>query len=230
MSTGMFWGALSVCTWILPRYPRGVIIVAWTRFAVWLVRIICGVRYEIQNKENFSKSNKPVVLLSKHQSTWETMFLQGFAFPASTVLKKELIQLPFFGWGLRALRPIAIDRSDPRNAIRSVKEKGVERIKEGLNIILFPEGTRVPVGETRKFARSGADIAITAGVDIVPMAHNAGMYWPNGTYLKKPGTIQVVIGKPISTQGKSTKQITDEVENWINTTTATLESANTVTR
>lgn len=210
------YGTLSILTWVLPARTRHSIVASWTTWIIFLLRIICGVKYSIQGVENIPQKNKPAMVLSKHQSAWETLFLQGAFLPASTILKKELLDIPFFGWGLRAMRPIAIDRSNPRVALKQVKEQGASRLSDGLNVIIFPEGTRMQPGERGKYARSGADIAIASQVDIIPVAINSGICWPaNERFFKYPGTISVVIGKPISTENKNSKQLTAEVEEWI---------------
>ncbi len=213
------YGVLSLPLKILPARTQHRIIISWTHIIIFWVRISCGLRYRVIGKENISKVDMPVVILSKHQSAWETFFLQGLFWPASTVLKKELLKIPFFGWGLASLRPIAIDRSNPRSALREVKEQGLKRIEQGNNLLLFPEGTRVPIGQRGKYARSGAEIAKTAGRPILPVSHNAGSCWGiGGSFLKKPGLITVVIGAPISVDEKDTRQLTQEVEDWIEST------------
>ncbi len=211
----VIYGTLSVLTWLLPFRLRHRIIASWTTLIVAWVRVACGVRYQVLGLENIQDKSTPHVILSKHQSTWETLFLQSLFWPASTILKRELLNIPFFGWGLRALKPIAIDRSNPRNALRQVKEKGLERIEEGLNIILFPEGTRMAPGERGTYARSGADIAISAGVKIIPVALNAAHCWPSGSFKKVPGLITVSLGPLVSTEGKRSKQVIKEVEEWV---------------
>lgn len=153
--------------------------------------------------------------MSKHQSTWETMFLQYYFGPVSTILKKELFRIPFFGWGLASLRPIAINRSSPIQALKDIKTKGIQRIQEGNNLLIFPEGTRVPLGTVGNYARSGADIAVSAGVPIIAVAHNAAECWPHKNFIKYPGTITVVISDPIETTNKDRKQLTEEVKHWI---------------
>lgn len=215
--TTVTYGTISVFTWLLPAKIRHRIIVSWTHFIVFLVKVICGVRYQVHGVENILLTKtQPAVVLSKHQSTWETLFLQGSFWPASTILKKELLDIPFFGWGLRGLYPIAIDRSDPKNALRQVKSEGAKRIAEGFNVIIFPEGTRMKLKEKGKYARSGADIACTAGCDVIPVAMNSGICWPaDERFRKYPGVIQVIVGEPISTEDKSSKQVTAEAEAWI---------------
>ncbi|WP_018278079.1 lysophospholipid acyltransferase family protein [Teredinibacter turnerae] len=220
--TGMFFGSLSVLLLVLPIRLRHKIIMSWTFMAVQMLRFICGVKYELIGREHLQNRQGPVVILAKHQSTWETLYLQNLFWPASTVLKKELLNIPFFGWGLRALVPIAIDRENPREALREVKVKGLKRLKHDYNLLLFPEGTRMKVGERGKYARSGADIAVESGVSIIPVAHNAGKFWPSGEFLKKPGTIKIVLGEPISPEGKTSKMLIQQVEDWIETTVKTL--------
>jgi 1-acyl-sn-glycerol-3-phosphate acyltransferase len=218
----IFYGALSIPLWLTPPAVRHRIILSWTSVIIFWCRVCCGVRYEVVGLENIKDLNKPFVALSKHQSTWETLFLQSLLWPASTILKVELIKIPFFGWGLRALRPIAIDRSNPREALKQVKAQGKQRLSSGINLIIFPEGTRTAFGEKGKYARSGADIAVESQRPIVPISHNAGLFWPGKQFAKKPGTIKVVIGSPISPVGKSSKALTEEVENWIEKTQETL--------
>jgi 1-acyl-sn-glycerol-3-phosphate acyltransferase len=215
--TSVFLGGLSQVT-------RHRIIISWCRLVVFLARWICGVKYEVIGRDYLENLTGPVVILAKHQSTWETLYLQTLFFPATTILKKQLLDIPFFGWGLASLRPIAIDRDNPREALRQVKSGGAQAIQSGLNVILFPEGTRMKAGERGKYARSGAEIAINSGAKIVPVAHNAGLYWPNKVFQKFPGTIKLIIGKPIEAGEKSSRDLTAEVEKWIEETMASLPS------
>lgn len=201
---------------ILPFLPYSIrwkLVTLWNRFVICTARLICGIKFEIHGKK--PNLNSPYVVMAKHQSTWETMFFQYYFGPVSTILKKELLRIPFFGWGLATLRPIAIDRSSPVQALKDVKIKGLARLKQGNNLLIFPEGTRTAVGSTGNYARSGADIAITAGVPIVAVAHNAGACWPHKQYLKYPGTIHIWISEPITTEGRERKELTEEVKNWI---------------
>jgi 1-acyl-sn-glycerol-3-phosphate acyltransferase len=215
-ATGVY-GTLALFLWILPSRWRHRIIISWTTVVVYWLRLTCGVRFQLHGRENIQldKDKRPFVVLSKHQSTWETLYLQNLFYPASTILKKELLRIPFFGWGLRALNPIGIDRSNPRDALRQVKAQGIARLSAGFNVLLFPEGTRIKAGERGKYARSGADIACDAGVAVVPVAVNAGYCWPPGSFLKYPGTIQVVVGSAIETHGRSSREIMQEAETWI---------------
>ncbi len=213
------YGALSLPLRLLPELTRHRIIISWTHVVVWWAKLTCGIKYEIIGKEKLKSVQGPAVILSKHQCAWETFFLQGLFWPASTVLKRELLSLPFFGWGLSALRPIAIDRDNPREALKQVKTQGLQKLETGTNLILFPEGTRVLIGDRVKYARSGADIAVKAGVPIIPICHNAGAYWgQEKSFIKKPGVIKVVIGDPIDSASASSKEITAEVEEWVEDT------------
>lgn len=141
--------------------------------------------------------------------------LQGLCWPCSTILKKELLNIPFFGWGLRCLQPVAIDRSNPREALKQVKVQGMARLQNNLNLLLFPEGTRVAPGERGKYARSGTDIAVTAGVDVIPVAVNAGHCWPIKDWRRYPGLVTVVIGEPLPTKGRTSRELIEHVEQWI---------------
>lgn len=194
---------------------RHKIIASWTTVVIYWLRLTCGVKFKVLGKEFIESVDKPVVVLSKHQSTWETLFLQSLFWPASTVLKKELLNIPFFGWGLRALRPIGIDRNNPREALKQVKTKGINRLESGLNFILFPEGTRMAAGERGTYARSGADIALNTGSKILPVALNAARCWPSNTFVKYPGEITVSVGPIIHPEGKTSKEVIKEVEEWI---------------
>ena len=178
----------------------------------WL-KLSCGIRVEIIGAENIPPS--PVVILSNHQSPWETFYLQRRFRPVSTILKKELLKIPFFGWGLASVRPIAIDRSNPRQAIKEVMRQGKDRINEGMCVIVYPEGTRMAYGEYGGYARSGASLAIEANVPILAVAHNAARHWPAKKFLKYPGTITIIFREPVFPANKTNKELTQIVEQWI---------------
>lgn len=185
----------------------------WNFSVMWWLKITCGVHVKIRGEENLPAT--PCVILSKHQSQWETFYLQVMKRPVVTVLKKELLNVPFFGWGLRLMQPIGIDRSNPKKALRYIQEEGQRRLQKGQSIIIFPEGTRTPPGEIGTYARSGAELACRAGVPIIPVAHNAGRCWPAKKFLKYPGTIHMVIGAPIDTHNGNSRELTERVKNWI---------------
>jgi 1-acyl-sn-glycerol-3-phosphate acyltransferase len=214
--TGIIAGLIAVIIWpIFPYAWRWRVVTCWNRFVMFWLFVCCGIRFNIIGKRHTEKY--PCVILAKHQSTWETMFLQYYFGPVSIILKKELLRIPFFGWGLASIKSIAIDRANPIQALKDVKRKGIERLKEGINVLVFPEGTRIPLGAVGNYARSGADIAATAGVPIVAVAHNAAQCWPHKHFLKYPGTITVVLSEPIETAGRDRKELTEEVKTWIET-------------
>lgn len=200
------------CLWL--PYRIRIVYLGWWNFATlrWLT-FTCGVRYEVRGREHLPAG--PCVILAKHQSQWETYFLQVLKRPIVTVLKRELLNVPFFGWGLRMLEPIAIERSNPKQALKRIMDEGQRRLAEGRSVMIFPEGTRTPVGQAGNYARSGATLACKAGVAIVPVAHNAGQCWPAKKFVKYPGLVQVVIGAPIDTTGKDGRELTETVKNWI---------------
>jgi 1-acyl-sn-glycerol-3-phosphate acyltransferase len=207
----------------LPRKVRYRYLTLWGRIVLWWLRVTCGVSYRVEGREHIPA--EPSVALVKHQSTWETLALQSI-FPMQTwVLKKELLRIPFFGWGLAAAWPIAIDRKAGREALRQVIEQGTERLRNGFWVIVFPEGTRVPLGARKRYATGGAALAVQAGVPVVPVAHNAGEHWRRDSFVKIPGEIQVRIGPVIDTAGKSAAAVTAEAEVWIENTMAVISQA-----
>lgn len=183
-----------------------ITIINWLRYS-------CGVQYEIRGLENLP--GEPAVYLSNHQSSWETILYYRLIFPLSPILKKELMNIPFWGWALRLTRPIAIDRSKPREAGKSLLAQGEQRLSEGQSVVIFPEGTRSSPGKLGKFSRSGATLAKAAQVPIVPIAHNAGYSWPPKTFLKYPGKVTVSIGEPISVSDYSVEELTARTAAWI---------------
>ncbi len=188
-------------------------ILFWNNFVIHWLTICCGVKVDISGQENIP--NHPVVILSNHQSPWETIFLYHFFSPLSAILKKELLRIPLFGWSLALLNPIAIDRKRKLNARQAILEQGISRLEQDISILVFPEGTRVKVGQEKKYQTGGAVLAIEAGATILPLSHNAGYCWPSGKFIKFPGTIKIKIGEPIKTTGRSARELTNEIESWI---------------
>lgn len=185
----------------------------WALTLEWMLRNIIGLKYKVIGTENIP--NQPSIIASKHQSGWETLALQAI-FPLHVyVAKKELFKLPFFGWGLKLTRAIGIDRSNSAEANRQLLEQGLARKKEGLWIAIFPEGTRVPPGEKGRYRLGAVRMAKMFEMDIVPVALNSGEFWPRNSFLKYPGEITVVIGKPISYQSGSEQEIMNACEQWI---------------
>lgn len=196
-----------------PFHWRYTIISQFARYNLWVLKTVCKLDYVVEGRENIPDS--AAIIFSKHQSTWETIALQQVFPPLTFVIKRELLWLPFFGWGLSCMDPIAINRSAGRNAIRQIIEQGTERLKRGLWVVIFPEGTRVPPGTRGRYKIGGAVFAAESGYPVVPVAHNAGYFWAKGQFLKRPGTIRMVICPPIDTQGKPAEAILAEAEQLI---------------
>ena len=205
-----------VFIWFMPLRGRFSVIVLWTHLTLWLARVICGLRYRIHGLDNLPVQGAFVVL-AKHQSAWETFLLLSLLKPVSIILKQELLKIPAFGWGLATIKPIAIDRSNPKKAMRQIREEGLKRLRElHMPVLIFPEGTRIAAGQRGKYARGGAALAIEAGVPVVFVAHNAGYFWPTGQLAKTPGIIDVYISPPQpSGEYASAKALTDAAEQWI---------------
>jgi len=178
----------------------------------WL-RITCNIKVRITGRENIPPG--PCVILCNHQSSWESYYLQWLLQPASFVLKRELLWIPFFGWSLALLHPIAIKRSNPASAIRHIFKQGALRLEEGLKVVIYPEGTRMPPGALGKFKTGGAALAARAGVPIVPVSHNAGEHWTLHGFLKYPGTVLLSIGPTIDTSNNSARELTETARSWI---------------
>lgn len=186
--------------------------------AIWWARIACGIRFEVVGAENIPAGS--CVVLAKHQSAWETLFLQAYLQPATTVAKRELLRIPFFGWGMALTRPIAIDRGKPSQALKELIRKGAEHLANGRRVIIFPEGTRMRPGEQGEYSAGGAMLAVRAAVPVVPVALNSGDCWPRGTLLKKPGLIRVQFGAPIEAANTTAKSLNEQVRDWIERTLA----------
>jgi len=204
---------VALCTFPLPRLLRYRIIAGWSRLVVHLARIILGIGWRIEGAEHLPAH--PAVILSKHQSAWETMAFQLIFPPQVHVLKRELLWIPFFGWGLALMSPIAINRSRGVSALRAIAKKGRERLEQGFWVVVFPEGTRVRPGERRPYQLGGAWLAAAAGAPVVPVAHNAGLVWPRNSFLKRPGTVTIRIGPAIESANRDPKAVNELAEKWI---------------
>lgn len=215
LSTLLF-GVCAVFTFPFPFRARYRFITQWTRFNIWWLKITCGLTFQVEGSENIP--TEPAIIFCKHQSAWETLALQLIFPPQVWVMKRELLWLPFFGWGLAVLDPIAIDRQGGLRAMRQLLEQGTDRLRTGRWVVIYPEGTRVPPGEHKPFQPGGAKLAQHSKNKVIPVAHNAGCFWPRRSFLKRPGVIRVIIGAPIDTAGKSAKEINQQAEQWINET------------
>lgn len=215
VSSTLVYGLLvSVFGWLLsqPRCYR--ICRSWAALNIHALRRLCGVGWRIEGLEHVP--DEPVVILAKHQSTWETLATVLFLPPHVWVVKRELLRIPFFGWGLAVIRPIAIDRSAGRAAVEQLVEQGRQRLAEGRSVLVFPEGTRVRPGTTtHRYRMGGAVLAARTRTPVLPIAHNAGEYWPRHSFIKWPGTIDVVIGPMLTTAGKTPEQVNAEASAWI---------------
>lgn len=205
---------------VLPYPMRYAVARSWARTQLWALRVLCGLDYAIEGAENIPRDNH--ISMWRHSSAWETISQMAIFPPQAWVLKREILWIPLVGWGTWLMRPIAINRGARGEAVRQVVAQGHERIASGLWIMIFPEGTRVPVGQTRKFGLSGALLATQTGRKIVPVAHDAGRYWRRRGLVKKRGTIRVVIGPPIDSAGLEPRELNDQVKAWIDAKTAEL--------
>lgn len=218
--SALFWLALLILTPLyavignlirpLPPMRRYKIMSSWTRMMMMWMRLTCGLSYKVIGAENIPAG--PAMVMSKHQSAWETMALQKMFPPQVWVMKRELLKLPFFGWAISTLSPIAIDRSNRSQAQKLLMEQGRDRIAKGFWIVIFPEGTRIAPGKRGQYKHGGARLATEIGVPIVPVALNSGEFWPKNSFLKWPGEVTVVIGKPIETAGRTPQDIMADVE------------------
>jgi 1-acyl-sn-glycerol-3-phosphate acyltransferase len=191
---------------------------AWGRTLTWLCGVVCGLRYTVEGREHLPQ--RPFISLWKHSSAWETM-AQMFVVPtASWSLKREVIWIPIVGWAVRTYKPIAINRRAGHSAVNQVVSQGRERLASGMGVIVYPEGTRVAPGQTRKYGVSGALLACETGTPVVPIAHNSGYFWRRRGLLKKPGTIRVVIGPPIDPTGLTPREVNERAQRWIEATVA----------
>lgn len=217
------YGLISLCLTKAPLDFRYDFIRGWTRFMVIALRFICGIRYKIIGADNIPPY--PCVILAKHQSAYETFLFPNIFNRPTIILKKELLHIPFFGWGLRLLEPIALDRRTPSSSMEQVLSVGSKRLMEGRPVLIFPESTRVVPGRKTKYRIGGAMLAYKTQVPVLPVAHNAGNCWPGKSFLKYPGLIKVVIGAPIDVTGLSPEEILAQTKSRIE---STMEIINTL--
>jgi 1-acyl-sn-glycerol-3-phosphate acyltransferase len=212
VSACLFGAFMALCFW-LPHRAQFAIARAWARQLLAVLALLCGLDYKVEGAENIPAGNH--IVMSNHTSAWETV-AHFLLFPAQVfVLKRELLWIPLVGWGLRLLRPIAIDRGAGHRAVGQVIAQGKERLRDGLWVIIFPEGTRVVAGQPKKYGVSGALLAIETGRFVVPVSHNAGAFWPRRGFLKRPGTVHVMIGRPINPEGLDARALNDAVRDAI---------------
>lgn len=208
---------ICIASFILPLRQRFYVLITFSRIYIKGLSIICGVNYQVEGVENIP-THRAGVILCKHQSTWETFFVPMYFNEVAALAKRELMWIPFFGWGLAASRPIAIDRNNKTSAMQQIITKGSQFIKEGRWIMVFPEGTRIPVGHVGKYHLGGARLAVATEAPVVPIAHNAGYFWPRRKFIKYPGTIRVVIGPVIESKGRTAEEVMTLAKDWIEST------------
>ena len=224
VSTPVF-GLLIVLSAPLGYRVRFALALGWANSNLWVLAKVCGLNYVVEGAEHIPADNH--ISMWKHSSAWETMAQMTVFPPQSWVFKRELLWLPFVGWALKLMKPIAIDRGAGHAAVNQVLQQGRRLLDEGQWIVIFPEGTRMPPGQTRKYGISGALLARDTGRKIIPVAHDAGYYWPRRGLLKKPGTIRVVIGPPIDSAGLEPRELNERVQKWIEGKVAELAAAAT---
>ncbi len=183
----------------------------WPKFANWFLHLSCGIKVEVIGQENLP--TEPCVIVSNHQGQWETYSMQYLFHPMCTLLKRELLYIPLWGWAMKMLNPIAINRSKPKEAILQTLEEGSNRLKNGMYVLLFPEGTRVEAGMVGKYARSSFELAKRNGVMVLPLCHNSGDCWPAHKFIKKPGKITLIIGEPFYVE--DSKRSASDVRKWV---------------
>ncbi len=213
--TLIFWPVAVAVYFCEPKF-RSKIIGIWAQFAIWVLKLVCGLHHRVEGLENLP--DRPAVLFAKHQSAWETIAFQTIFPPQAWVMKRSLLRIPFFGWGLAATGPVKIDRSSPRKALSEVVRQGKQKIEEGRWVVIFPEGTRIAPGKHGTYYASASLLAIQAKVPIVPVAHNSGDFWRRREFRKRPGEICVRIGEPIDSQGMKARELNRMAENWVRKT------------
>jgi len=216
VNTIFFGLLLAVLGWLIPSHWSYGLARIWCFINIYTLRYVCGLQWRVEGRTHIPTT--PHIYFAKHQSTWETMFLAMLLRPQVHVIKRELLRIPFFGWGYSAMRPIAIDRAAGRAAVEQMVAQGRERLDDGWSIMIFPEGTRVLPGRTERYRMGGAILAAKTGVPVLPVAHNAGEFWPRHSFVKWPGTITVVIGESIATAGKTPDKINAEAREWLEAT------------
>lgn len=211
--TAILFALLAVLTWPFSFTTRYRVISQWAKLNIKWLQFTCNLSYSVEGLEHLPQET--AIVFCKHASTWDSLALQAILPPQTWVLKRELLRIPFFGWGLALLKPVAIDRASGRQALKQLVELGKRCLDEGRWLIIFPEGTRMAPGKTRKFGYGGALLAEKSGHPVVPIAHNAGTFWPRHSFLKRPGVIRVKIGPAINSRNVKAAQINEQAEQWM---------------
>jgi 1-acyl-sn-glycerol-3-phosphate acyltransferase len=210
----MIYSCVVAFSMLFPLRYRHILIRYFLSFYMGMLKHICHIEYQIEGLENIPKNINGVVL-SKHQSTLETLLLPLIFHDPAVIVKRELLWLPFFGWGLAASDPISINRSNKSTAMQQVIQKGKECLDQGRWLLIFPEGTRTAYGKVGHYKLGGARLAVATGYPVIPVAHNAGRFWPRRKFIKQPGTVRVVIGPMIETKGLTPEEVMELSKRWI---------------
>lgn len=216
-----FYSFFLLFTFILPLHQRYKIIRIFLKIYIGSLKWICHIDYKVEGLEHLAHIKNGIVL-SKHQSTWETIFLPIIFSDPAIILKRELMWIPCFGWGIAASHPIAINRNNRSSAMQQIIKKGKEYLEAGRTIIMYPEGTRIAFGKIGEYRLGGARLAAATGYPVIPVAHNAGRFWPKRKFIKQPGTVRIVIGPIITSTDKTPEEILALTKNWIEATMLTL--------
>ncbi|GMQ87606.1 MAG: lysophospholipid acyltransferase family protein [Gammaproteobacteria bacterium] len=219
---------LLVLSFPFPLEKRFALTRAWSSATIRWLNITCNLRHEVQGTENIP--DRAGIIFAKHQSTWETLILNFWFEKQSWVVKRELLWVPVFGWGMYMMNPIALNRGSGKKAVDQLVEQGRERLDKGNWIVIFPEGTRTAPGTKGRYRMGGAILAERTGASITPIAHNAGEYWPRRKFVKRPGVIKIRIGPSINTKNKPAKEILAEAEHWIESEMARITTLQTARR
>ncbi len=207
-----FVALVTIILFFLPFRARYYVASKWAQFCICWINITLNIKINVVGKENIP--NEACIIISNHQSTLETLAFQTI-FPEQTwVFKKELLMIPLFGWAIALLKPVVIDRGRKVAAMKKVILHGSERLSRGIFLVVFPEGTRQPYGKLGNYQNGGAAIAKKSNNKVIPVFHDSGKCWPKGSFVKKPGTVNIVIGKPIHPESKTATEITDEIFTW----------------
>lgn len=217
------WSVVVALTPFVSYERRFELVRMWARSVMRVLKFCCNLDFEVEGAEHFP--DEPVVILQKHSSAWETVAGILYCPPHTWVLKRELMWIPVLNFALAAVRVIPINRKGRQSAINQVIRHGGDRLALGVNVMIYPEGTRVEPGRNGRFGRSGAMLAVSAGAPIVPVAHNAGDFWGRNEFLKRPGTVRVVIGKPIATAGRDPDEVNAEARRWLEQTMPRISTA-----
>lgn len=208
---------------LFPLRTRHTLIRNFMVVYFYVLKKVCLIDYRIVGLENIPK-DRAGIIMCKHQSTLETFLLPMYFHTPAAIAKRELAWLPFFGWGLAVSDPIFINRSDKKSSMQQIIEKGRKCLNDGRWILVFPEGTRVPYGKVGQYKMGGARLAIETGHPIIPVAHNAGKYWPRRQFIKQPGTVTVVIGPVIESQGRRADEVLNLTKDWIESTVKRIDA------